>query len=140
MSHMFILLFSLLLGILPVCLSDGDYLEACAEQEICHTPNGIVRAVQCVNMLSKKDMDIIYDIFPLRYPEAKDLTDVANTGCKNIKELAESIAFYFEEKDKMNVIYTAEENVKIMQSRSCLSLMITECQLKKALGVFKFGR
>ncbi|GFY50336.1 hypothetical protein TNIN_209871 [Trichonephila inaurata madagascariensis] len=110
----------------PICLSDGDYLEECAEQEICKVPNGIARANQCINMLSKKDIDITTKILLSHYTEAKDLKDVMIIGCKNVPEAKP-------------ITYTAEESMKIVQSRACLALMITECQLKKAMGFIKFG-
>ncbi|GFY16710.1 uncharacterized protein TNCV_2788321 [Trichonephila clavipes] len=123
----------------PICLSDGDYLEECAEQEICKVLNGIARANQCINMLSKKDIDITTKILLSHYTEAKDLKDVMIIGCKNVPEAKPVLMHFLEEKDKMNITYTAEESMKIVQSRACLALMITECQLKKAMGFTKFG-
>ncbi|GIY45907.1 hypothetical protein CDAR_380181 [Caerostris darwini] len=32
-------LYLMLLSIFPICFSDGDFMEECAEQEICHTPS-----------------------------------------------------------------------------------------------------
>ncbi|GFT24664.1 hypothetical protein NPIL_30481 [Nephila pilipes] len=111
----------------PVFFSIEDNIEACAEQEICHVPNGIARANQCVHKLSKKDIDLMTEIILRRYPEANDLKDVLTLGCKNVTGIKE-------------ISYTAAESLNIFQSRACLSLMVTECQLKRAMGFFKFGR
>ncbi|GFT24659.1 hypothetical protein NPIL_30461, partial [Nephila pilipes] len=50
-----------------------------------------------------------------------------------------NIDYYFEEKNKLDLSYTEEESGQILSSRTCLALMVSECQIKRAMSGL-FGR
>ncbi|GFQ89024.1 hypothetical protein TNCT_611291 [Trichonephila clavata] len=95
------------------------------------------RSLQCVYLLSQKDLDLMSELLKRRYPDENDLKDIFTEGCKDIPKFKENIEYYFEEKNKIDNGYTAEESAQIVSSRACLSLMVGECQLRKTMmGIF----
>ncbi|GFQ68198.1 hypothetical protein TNCT_216771 [Trichonephila clavata] len=132
-----IFLFSSLLVILPICSSDGDFLLDCYEEGLCGSEEGKRRGLQCISLLSQKDIDIMYETLNRRYPGTKDMKDILDEACLDLKKAKENIDYYFVEKDKLEVGYTEEESTQIITSRACLMVMVAECQLKKSMmGIF----
>ncbi|GFQ68201.1 hypothetical protein TNCT_216772 [Trichonephila clavata] len=84
-----------------------------------------------------KDIDIMYETLNRRYPGTKDMKDILDEACLDLKKAKENIDYYFVEKDKLEVGYTEEESTQIITSRACLMVMVAECQLKKSMmGIF----
>ncbi|GFY16691.1 hypothetical protein TNCV_2788131 [Trichonephila clavipes] len=136
MYTLLIFLFSSLLLISPICLAD-DYFFSCAEEVLCGDEETRRRSQQCINMLSQKDLDLMFELLNRKYPGTNDIKEVLDEACKDLNLAKENIDYYFEEKNKLDNGYTAEESEKIVTSRACLSLMVGECQVKKAMmGIF----
>ncbi|CAL1294369.1 unnamed protein product, partial [Larinioides sclopetarius] len=68
-------------------------------------------------------MDIFLEFMQPLYPNASSVEDLVSLGCQDPYKLKESVDYYFTEKEKLN---------------TCVMLMITECQLKRAMGFFTF--
>ncbi|GFU05332.1 hypothetical protein NPIL_35971 [Nephila pilipes] len=92
-----------------------------------------------MHVFNFQDIDVMFEMFNRRYPSTKDLRDVLDEGCKDLSTAKESVDYYFAEKNKLDLSYTEEESGQILSSRTCLALMVAECQIKRAMSGL-FGR
>ncbi|GBM14495.1 hypothetical protein AVEN_101147-1 [Araneus ventricosus] len=127
-----------LLGIFEMCFSEegGAAFLECLNEEVCQAEYGLDRGVYCAEQSPEKDLQVTFEIMSDYYPGTTELKSLFEKICANFERGVEAITYWFEEKRYRNLTYTAEQAQEVVNSRACFFLMVTECELKKALGFF----
>ncbi|GBM14505.1 hypothetical protein AVEN_101154-1 [Araneus ventricosus] len=98
--------------------------------------NGFARGVYCAEQLPEMDLELFFEIMNTYYPGTTELLPLTEQICANFERGVEAISNWYEEKRYRNIIYTTKQAQAVVNSRACFFLMVTECELKKALGFF----
>ncbi|GBM14475.1 hypothetical protein AVEN_101131-1 [Araneus ventricosus] len=83
-----------------------------------------------------QDEQVLFEIMSDFYPGTTEMKSLFEQVCANFEKGVEAVTYWYEERGKKNLTHTTEQLQADTSSRACFFLMVTECELKKALGIF----
>ncbi|XP_035207755.1 uncharacterized protein LOC118182510 [Stegodyphus dumicola] len=129
-------------AILQINSDEGvdDIYGECMENEVCHEPSGIPKALHCLHMLAELDVSMVLEFMKTYFPvEAENFKKLVPATCSNIEQAREAVHEYYEKRteNEDSDEYTPEQKQMLVNCRKCFMNMISECIVKKEMGMLR---